>query len=328
MEVLSPLCLNLFPDSAIAAQMNSKRTKTTQLLKKALAPSFEKELTENLKEPGCFFSIVMDETTDRGSIKQCAFVVTYYEKQQGKFRSRFFDLVETPGCTANDLTKCLKNCFQRQNIPWSNFIGFSSDTTNVMFGQNQSVVANLKKDFPLVAFIKCSCHMIHLVASKACLKLPRSVEDLLRNLGSHFSRSFQRQEKFKEFQEFFQVEIYKILSPSTTCWLSLQACVNRVLELYVPLKMYLRESLFQDPSKTVEEMLNTMDNVFTRAYLEFMSYALSLFNDFNTLFQSDHSLLHSVKPEIEKLLRTVCSNYLEISAVKKINVLLIDHSNP
>ncbi|GBP52106.1 PRADC1-like protein [Eumeta japonica] len=74
--------------------------------------------------------------------------------------------------------------------------------------------------------------MINLVASQACLKLPRSVEDFLRSIGAHFSRSTKRQNKLKEFQDFFKVDIHKILSPATTRWLSLEACVNRTLEQY------------------------------------------------------------------------------------------------
>lgn len=90
--------------------------------------------------------------------------------------------------------------------------------------------------------------MIHLAASKACLKLPKHVEDLLRNVGSHFSRSYGRQVAFQEFQEFFHVKIHKILSHSVTRWLSVKQCVDRILEQYEPLKAYFTEIVFEDPS--------------------------------------------------------------------------------
>lgn len=101
------------------------------------------------------------------------------------------------------------------------FVGFSC---NVMAGSLHSVFTNLKNSIPNIACIKCSCHMIHLSASKACIKLPLSIEDVLRNIGSHFSRSHNRQVKYKEFQNSFEVEIHQILSPCTTRWLSLKAC--------------------------------------------------------------------------------------------------------
>ncbi|CAH1643158.1 unnamed protein product [Spodoptera littoralis] len=82
--------------------------------------------------------------------------------------------------------------------------------------------------------------MIHLVASKACLKLPRSVEDFLSSIRAHFSRSTKRKNNLKEFQDFFGVDIHKILSPATTRWLSLEACVNSTLEQYQILGDYFK----------------------------------------------------------------------------------------
>lgn len=170
--------------------------------------------------------------------------------------------------------------------------------------------------------------MIHLAASNACLALPRSVEDLVRNLGSHFSRSYHKQQKFMEFQEFFHVKIHKILHPSVTRWLSLRGCVDRVLEQYVPLREYLRETVMSDPSRTTDEMLLTMNNKFTKIYLEFLSYTLGLLNNFNTLFQSEASLLYKVKHQTECLLKTLCTNYIGLEHIKSSNIFKMDHTNP
>lgn len=207
-------------------------------------------------------------------------------------------------------------------------IGFSSDTTNVMVGQRNSVFSHLKAELPEIALVKCSCHMIHLCASKACLELPRRVEDVLRNIGAHFSRSFSRQEKFKEFQLFFGTEIHRILLPSQTRWLSLEQCCSRVLEQYEPLKEYFRLVCFEDPSITNDQIYETLSNKYTKIYLEFMAYVLNLLNNFNTMFQSETSLLYKLKPEVSKLLRILCSNFAEMSKTEKENIFNFDHKNP
>lgn len=150
-----------------------------------------------------FFSLIMDETTDKSTTKQCAFAVIYYCNNVQKVVIKFFDMVENSVGTAEELFKRLQNVITMKNILITNLVGFSSDTTNVMFGQHNSVYSLLKKKLPHIVGVKCSCHLIHLSASKSCLVLPRSVEDLLRNLGAHFSRSFGRQERLKEFQLFF-----------------------------------------------------------------------------------------------------------------------------
>ncbi|CAH0551089.1 unnamed protein product [Brassicogethes aeneus] len=324
----SPLLENLFPDSKIAKNISLKRTKATAMLKQGLGVNFREQLFSKIRKPGNFFSFIVDETTDRGSIKQCCLVIIYFCYNDTKVVTEFFDLFELGSGKAADIYAAVKNSIISKNIPFDNLIGFSADTCNVMFGEYNSVYLLLKKDLPHSVSIKCSCHSIHLASSYACRKLPRSVEDLLRNIGSHFGRSFSRQEKFREFQLFFKVAVHKILSPAITRWLSLKACVDRVLEQYDALEAYLRVLCVEDPSRTNDDMLHTMTNKFTKMYLEFMSYTLGILTEYNTLFQSESPLLHNLKPETEKLLKDICSNFLNMQYIRNNNVFTLDHTNP
>lgn len=203
----------------------------------------------------------MDETTDVSVKKQCECTVLYYDTDFNKFNTTFFDLKESESGNATDLYNCLKHAFTSKNIPIDNLVGFSADTTNVMDGDNHYIFSLLRDSNPNIVCIKCSCHMIHLAASKACLKLRRSTEDLLRNIGSNFSRSSAKQKKLKEFQIFFRVEI---LPPAISRWLSLKECVNRILEWYD----VLIHCVFEDNSLTTEQMLCIFDNPFTKLYLD------------------------------------------------------------
>lgn len=92
----------------------------------------------------------------------------------------------------------------------------------------------------------------------------------------------------------FQCDLHKILNVATTRWLSVKNCEHRVLQQYTPLSEYLRLAVFEDPSKTTEELVATMDNEFTVIYLEFMSYTLGLLTQFNLLFQSEIPLLYKM----------------------------------
>lgn len=155
------------------------------------------------------------------------------------------------------------------------------------------------------------------------------MEDLLRNLGAYFSRSASRQNKLREFQEHFQVKVHKIKLISQTRWLALEGCVQRVLEQYEPLLAYLTETVFSDPSRTTEDMISTMQNKFTKIYLEFMSYILGILNDFNTLFQTESPLLYKLKPETENILKTLCSNYIKISIIQQTkDIFKLNHQDP
>ncbi|KAF9424289.1 hypothetical protein HW555_000428 [Spodoptera exigua] len=229
MDDLIPFLKNTLTDSNTIKSISLGRTKATNTIKTVLGLILTQELIDKLKKTP--FSIIMDETTDISVKKQCALAVIYYDEVDC-VRTQFLDIYEVKSGKAEDLCNSLLTWLEDRQIPLKNFVGFASDTTNSMVGEHHSVFSHLKQKVPHIACIKCSCHMIHLVASKACLKLPRSVEDFLRSIGAHFSRSTKRQKKLKEFQDFFGVDIHKILSPATTRWLSLEACVNRTLEQY------------------------------------------------------------------------------------------------
>lgn len=327
MDKLGEALPNIFPDSVIAKKISVHRTKATNILKNILGPHYLSNLKEILSEPERFYSIIVDETTDVSTTKQCAIVVVFCDNGLN-IKTRFFQTIELKESDANSIYNCIIETFEKNNLSLNNLVGFSSDTTNVMFGEYHSLVTLLKNRFPYIACIKCSCHLIHLSTSQACLKLPRSTEDLLRNIGAYFSRSAKRQEALKEFQIFFQTDIHKILLPSTTRWLSLKSCIDRVLEQFQALKHYFISIAASDRSKTVDDMLNTMNNTFTRIYLEFMSYVLGLTNDFNLMFQKESPLLYKLKPEVKKLVNHLCSNYMNVKYVKSNDMLVADHRDP
>lgn len=214
-ECLMPLCKNIFYDSEIATNICCKRTKTTQIIKKVVGPSLLNTFYLKLKDPGKFFSIIMEETTEHSSIKQRA-LTAVFTNEENIASYNFFYMFEVTCGTAENFYSLLKDSIISKGITFENLVGFSSNTTNVMVGHHNSVFSHLKKDLPDIACVKCSCHMIHLAASKACKKLPKSVEDMLSYIGAHFGRSSVRQQSFKEFQQFFNVNVHKILSPANT----------------------------------------------------------------------------------------------------------------
>ena len=57
-------------------------------------------------------------------------------------------------------------------------------------------------------------HSAHLCASHACEKLPRAIENVVRDVYSYFSHSAKRLAGFQKFQLFAQVEPHKILKPA------------------------------------------------------------------------------------------------------------------
>lgn len=91
-----------------------------------------------------------------------------------------------------------------------------------MMGQKSSVRTRFQELNPDIITLGCICHSLHLCSSKATIKLPKSVEEFVRNLYNHFANSPKRTNNLEEYQKFLDLKPYKMLRPSQTRWLSLQ----------------------------------------------------------------------------------------------------------
>lgn len=180
--------------------------------------------------------------------------------------------------------KSFKNCLVTKNIPLSNFLGLASDGANVMIGKNNSFFRYLAKDGPSVIFMRCLCHSAALVAGKACEKLPRGPEELLRNISTYCHGSAKLCKQLMEMQEYFHMEKKKILKLASTRWLFMHKCVCRIIEYWEVLLGYFRVAIIEDKLLGAENILKAMENCYTKAYLFFLKYVLNILNSFSALF--------------------------------------------
>lgn len=109
----------------------------------------------------------------------------------------------------------------------------------------------------------------------------------------------------------------------------MKSCVDWVLEQYLVLEDYPRELIFEYSSKTTNEMLKSIQSIYTKIYLECLFFILTLFYNtlFNILFQSE-TLLYKLKSEVERLLKNIVSNYMVLNYVKFLrNIFKMDETN-
>ncbi|KAL5241694.1 hypothetical protein ACI65C_009104 [Semiaphis heraclei] len=185
----------------------------------------------------------------------------FFDSKSGKIESKFWDLYKVydsknPGnATAEKLFNSLMESLTLYCIPKCNVIGFGSDGCNTMMGENNSVASRMKIEFPGIFIMKCVCHSAHLCASEACKRLPRSCEDLARNIFNYLKSSSKRQCEFSQFQTFLNLDPHKILHPSQTRWLSLTAVVDRVIEQWDALRLYFLDTVL------VQRLLTALINI-------------------------------------------------------------------
>ena len=311
MDHLSELLPQIFPDSKIATSIKCKRTKSKCIVTNALAPQFHQKLVSELQKGP--FSLIIDETTDVSTCKELALVTRQYDSQSMTVKCSLYELIEVTGSSAEELFQAISHAIERDNIPFCNIIGFASDTTNVMFGQNNSVVSRLKAKVPEVFVIRCICHTAHLCASNAYEKLPRTLEELIHDIYNYFSHSAKRQAAFKHFQHFYSVEPHRLLRPSQTRWLSLHACVSRLLEQWDALTAFFEEVASSDNLLVSQKIFDHLKNPMWKLYVSFLDFALPKFTELNIMFQSSKMTLHLLSRGLTALYREFLSYYMKES---------------
>ena len=232
---------SMFPDSAIAKAFKCGRTKANALVK-VLAQDILEESLSVLKESK-FFSIQVDETTDITVNQQCGIMLRFFDSVQGKVRCVFYKLEPVQNATADGIFQCLHDNFSSDGpLTYAHLVGLGSDGGNVMLGSQNSVLSRLRGKQPHIVSFHCNCHIAALIANHACKVLPDYLDDLTIQVWNFFQKSSKRQRIYHEFQQFVDCKPHKLLKAGQTRWLSLEACVARLLEQYDALLSYFRSS--------------------------------------------------------------------------------------
>jgi hypothetical protein len=320
---LIELIKNVCPDSKVAAKMTCDYTKCSALINNVIGKTNFENLICKMKTNK--FSIMVDESTDRCAEKHLAVIVRTCT-DNFDVKDEFLCLLDVTDSTAGGLYSTLTNFFNEHDIPYrTNMIGFAADGTNTMMGANNSLQSLLKKDVPNLFIMKCVCHSLALCASYASEKIPDDVENLIKNIYTYFKYSSKRQIEFKNFQRFTEVKPHKLLKPCQTRWLSLHACISRVLEQWPALQLYFQaEYLLDDNAKHIFDKMTPVNKL----YLQFLNHILPTIQDMNVEFQSEKPKLHYLYSRIETAFRTILDCYIDPKYFKTKNVTELQYRNP
>ncbi|XP_072391432.1 zinc finger protein 862-like [Diabrotica undecimpunctata] len=327
MEHLPNLIKSICKDSEIAKEIKCSRTKTTEIINNTIGPYVKNQIVDDINRTT--FSIIIDETTDVSTNKCLAILVRYFSIKLKKVRDSFLGLLElNDGSTAENIFNAILLFFNSNNINIENMVGFSADNCSTMMGQLNGVRKLLTDRLPHLVVVGCTSHWLNLCSSNACLKLPRSVEDFVRDIYSHFNLSVKRLNILKEFQEFCDLKPHRLLRPSQTRWLSLQQVVDRILLQYDALVLYFTNAVFEDQTHKTDNILSALKNKMYKMYLLFLSYVLKIVNVANVDFQSEKPRLHQILPRISALYKQILKNYMTVTYVNSTNIHIIDPNDP
>ena len=119
--------------------------------------------------------------------------------------------------------------------------------------------------------------------------------------------------EFEQFQSFVDVKPHKLLKSCQTRWLSLEACVVRLIEQYDALLSYFRST--EDRKAVVQRVKIILEKPTTKAYLYFLSVALPIVNNFNKFMQQQSPVIHKLQQELDGLIRKLMLRFMTVKSV-------------
>lgn len=308
MDDISENVADWFPDSKIAKDFSSKRTKGSMMIKNVIGKLNKEDLSTKLRS--CHFTLLVDESTDISTTEKMALVVIYFDVEIGKVQYRFYRLVDLKEAKAESIFAAIKACLEEDKIPLANVMALGTDGANVMIGARNSVLSRFRDAQPNIFHIHCTCHVAALCAADACKTFPKFIEQLCRDIHSHFSHSCKRLQLYKEFQEFVEADTLRILQLCSTRWLSLLECINRIVNQYEALSSYFQSSDECDRLVTVDRISTQLQNPVVKCYFLFLQAVLPMFTQFNKMFQSNSPILPDLYAEANQLLKSVLGYYI------------------
>ena len=201
MDHLPGVIVHAFPDCKIAKEVKCARTKSTAVVKHAIAPAVHKAMIADvLVSPA--FSLMMDESTDRGDQKREGSLIRYYDESSLKVKTGFLGLLDVVQANAANLFECLDFQLKEDGLTYEKLIGWNSDGASVMLGIRNSVVSRLRAKQPNLyvlhcVVLHCVCHISHLMVSDAVKCIPSYVIDLTGNLFWWFHHSAKRVDELR-----------------------------------------------------------------------------------------------------------------------------------
>jgi hypothetical protein len=239
-DKMGPLFRTMFPDSAIAKKYGCGRTKTTAIVE-CLASEDDKKITTALKMGP--FSLATDGSTDMDCKQLYPLIVRYFDPDRGQIMCVLLTMAENrEASTGRNIFKLLDDELKKRQIPWQNCISFAADNAMVMQGLGIGVAGCIKTVQHNVYMLGCPCHLMHIAAEKGAHELPfsTSVEDILVDIWYYLDKSSKRHQELEKFKSMCGTENRKILKHVSTRWLSLGACLDRLLMQWDALYEYFK----------------------------------------------------------------------------------------
>ena len=180
----------MFLDSKIVNKYRCGRTKTTHILTRAVT----KQITSDLKEElllTCWYGLAAGGSSVKDG-KFLPVLVRHVDKDSGLIATLLLDIPNiNSGLTAQQMYDVCNKVREAFSLDWDNCVTYSSDNTNSMIGQRNSLLQKIRsaQGDQKIFNVGCPCHLEHLCAVKGAKELSVNVEDFVIDIYYQFRRS-------------------------------------------------------------------------------------------------------------------------------------------
>lgn len=290
----------MFPDSEIASKYRSARTKTRNV--GVLADETQQDIIKAVGDKP--FSLATDGSNDKGSEQIYPILLRYFDGS--KVVTNVLSITSPKGSsTGREIFSVIDCDLQKFGLSWKNCICFVSDNASVMLGRLNGVAACIKEKNPDVHVLGCPCHLLHIAAKNGAKSLRCPIEEILIDIFYYLQNSSKRLKALESFQRETGTTIAKILKHGPTRWLSLLACINRLLEQWDALKGFFESEKAGKEKHKLEGRLSRINEFFdtkiSKAYALFMSFILPKFTNANLLLQREDPVIHLLQRRLHEV---------------------------
>ena len=211
----------MFPDSKIAKKYSCSQTKTTHILSRAVAKEsiFDLKSTLSSSDLYTWFGLA----TDGKSYENDTFlgILIGHFAANGLVTTSLIDMPDIDkGSDSDTKFETCTSSLRKESLFWETCCTYSSDNTSSMVSKNKSLLKLIKDaqgESPQKIFdIGCPCHLAHLRAQKGTKALSIQVDDFVIDLFYCFKRSVKRKATLRDYMEFINTEVKKMIKHVTT----------------------------------------------------------------------------------------------------------------
>ena len=223
---------------SIAKNATYTSEKTIQEMIYIISEVIENNILNEMRNSN-HFSIMLDETTDCSVIEQLA-VHGRYISPTGELKCHYLktiDLLHSESgeadvsvCAgAETVTKRVCGYIEQACLDMGKLRGIGTDGAPTMVGSRTGVVTRLQAIQPSAVGVHCAAHRLNLASSQAGDKVPyiKHFKSILRQLFDFFDNSAVRMAGLDAIKQLLG-EKGKLQAPSSTRWLSVEACLSKL----------------------------------------------------------------------------------------------------